>query len=142
MDPTVNFWNALSIAIDEVNENPQDAFAWFNLGTSYAQVGYYQDAAGSYDQARLLGLPWRMLWYQFGPYQAYLQVGRYDEVLALAEAALATTVEVEETFYYKGLALQAQGDMAGARDAYQQAVDFNPNYVDAIQALAALPAEG
>jgi tetratricopeptide (TPR) repeat protein len=142
MDPTVNFWNALSIAIDEVNENPQDAFAWFNLGTSYAQVAYYQDAAGSYDQARLLGLPWRMLWYQFGPYQAYFQVGRYDEVLALAEAALATTVEVEETFYYKGLALQAQGDMAGARDAYQQAVNFNPNYVDAIQALAALPAEG
>lgn len=139
MDATVNLWHVLSIAIDEVNDNPKDAFGWFNLGTSYAQVGYYADAAGAYDQARLLGLPWRMLWYQFGPYQAYYQVGRYDEMLALAEATLATTSEVEETYYYKGIALQAKGDTAGARAAFQQAVDFNPNYSAAIQALAALP---
>ncbi len=139
MDVTVNLWHTLSIAIDEVNENPRDAFAWFNLGTSYTQVGYYEDAAGSFDQARLLGLPWRMLWYQFGPYEAYYQVGRYDEVLALAEATLATTPDVEEYYYYRGMALQAKGDIAGARVAFQKAVDYNPNYVDAIQALAALP---
>jgi tetratricopeptide (TPR) repeat protein len=142
MDPTVNLWNALEIAIAEVRDDPQDAFAWFNLGTGYTQVGLYEDAAGAYDQARLLGLPWRMLWYQFGPYQAYYQVGRLDEVLALAEATLATTLEVEETYYYKGLALQAKGNLAGARDAFQRAVDFNPNYVDAIQALAAVPNDG
>ena len=142
MDPTANLWNALSIAIEEVNDNPQDAFAWFNLGTSYAHVGFFQDAAGAYDQARLVGLPWRMLWYQFGPYQAYYQVGRFDEVLALAEATVATTLEVEETYYYRGLALQAQGKLEGARDAFQQAIDFNPNYVDAIQALAAIPVDG
>ena len=141
MNPTVNLWNTLAIAIDETNRDPKDPFAWFNLGTSYTQVGYYQDAAGAYDQARLLGLPWRMLWYQFGPYQAYLQAGRYDEVLALAEATLGTTLEVEETFYYQGLARQAKGDVAGARTAFQQALDFNPHYTAAIQAIAALPAE-
>ena len=140
MDPTVNLWNTLAIAIAEVNYNPKDAFAWFNLGTSYTQVGYYQDAAGAYDQAWLLDLPWRMLWYQFGPYRAYYQVGRVDDVLALAEATLETSQHVEESFYYQGLALQAGGDLAGARAAYQQAVGFNPNYAVAAQALAALPA--
>lgn len=142
MDPTVNLWNTLEIAIAEVNDDPQDAFAWFNLGSSYTQVGFYQDAAGAFDQARLLGLPWRMLWYQFGPYQAYYQVGRYDEVLALAEATLATSLEIEESFFYKGLALQALGNLDGARSAFQEAIDFNPNYVEAIQARAALPDEG
>ena len=141
MDPVVNAWNTLAIAIAEVNDDPADAFAWFNLGTSYAQVGYYDDAAASFDQARLVGLPWRMLWYQFGPYDVYYRVGRYDDVLALAGATLETTLDVEETFYYQGMAMQAQGDVAGARAAYQQAVDFNPNFVDAIQALAALPAD-
>lgn len=141
MDPTVNLWDTLAIAIAEVNEDPQDAFVWFNLGTSYTNVGLYEDAAGAYDQARLLGLPWRMLWYQFGPYQAYYYVGRYDDMLTLAAATLATTVEVEETFYYQGVALQAKGDTAGAQAAYQQAIDFNPNYTAAIQALTALSSE-
>ena len=141
MDPTVNRWNALSIAIVEANENREDAFAWLNLGTCYTQVGCYQDAAGAYDQARLLGLPWRMLWYQFGPYRAYYQVGRVDVVLALAEATLETSQDVEESFYYQGIALQTQGDLAGARAAHPQAADFNPNYGVAVQALAALLAD-
>ncbi len=139
MDPTVNLWNALAVAIAEVRANPQDAYAWFNLGTSYTSVGYYEDGAGSFDQARRLGLPWRMLWYQFGPFVAYYRVGRYDEVLALSENTLASSLEtVEEPFYYRGLALQVNGDLAGARQAFQKAVDFNPNYLVAIQALAAL----
>ncbi len=142
MNATVNLWNTLAIAIDEVNDNPQDAYAWFNLGSSYASVELWSDAAGAYDQARLLGLPWRMLWYQFDPYRAYYQVGRYDDVLALAEATLATTLEVEETFYFKGVALQALGNLEGARQAYQQALDFNPNYMAARQAISSLPAGG
>lgn len=141
MNQMVNFWNTLAINIAEVNANPKDAFAWFNLGTSYTQVGYYPDAAGAFDQARLLGLPWRMLWYQHGPYQAYYQLGRYDDILTLTDATLATTTEVEETYYYKGLALQAKGDVEGARAAYKEATKFNPNYLDAIKALSALPPE-
>jgi tetratricopeptide (TPR) repeat protein len=142
MDPTVNLWNTLAIAIEEVREDPKDAFAWFNLGTSYTQVGLYQDAAGAYDQGRLLGLPWRMLWYQFWPYTAYFQVGRYDDMIALADATLATTREIEEAYYYKGMALQAKGDVSGARAAYQQAIDFNPNYAAAVQAISTLSSGG
>lgn len=142
MDPTVNLWNTLAIAIQEVNEDSKDPFAWFNLGSSYTQVGLFPDAAGAFDQARLLGLPWRMLWYQFWPYLAYYQVGRYDEMIALADATLATTLEIEEAFYYKGMALQANGDLTGARAAYQQALDFNPNYAAAVQAISALPSDG
>ena len=141
MDPIVNHWHALSIAIDEVNTDAGDAFAWFNLGTSYLQVGYHQDASAAYDQARLLGLPWRMLWYQFGPYEAYFAVGWYSDMLALAEATLANTLEVEETYYYQGLALQAVGNLVDARVAYQRAIAFNPNFTLAAQALAALPSD-
>ena len=68
-----------------------------------------------------------MLWYQFGPYEAYLNVGRYNDVLTLAGAALATTTDIEESFYYRGRAQEAQGNLEAARASYQSAVDFNPN---------------
>ena len=142
MDPTVNLWNTLAITIDEVREDPKDAFSWFNLGTSYTQVGLYPDAAGAYDQARLLGLPWRMLWYQFWPYRAYYEVGRYDDMITLADATLASAPEIEEAYYYKGMALQAKGDLSGARAAYERAIHFNPNYAAAIRALSTLPSGG
>ena len=89
-----------------------------------------------YDQARVLGLPWRMLWYQFGPFRAYDAVGRYDEVLALADATLATTPHIEELHYWRGRALQALGDVEAARQSYQAALEVNANFAPAHEALA------
>jgi tetratricopeptide (TPR) repeat protein len=83
-----------------------------------------------------------MLWYQFGPYEAYYQVGRYDDVILLADTALQDRPYLEEAFYYKALALQAQGDTAGALENFRQAADFNPNFLAARDALAALGGSG
>jgi tetratricopeptide (TPR) repeat protein len=70
-----------------------------------------------------------MLWYQFGPYEAYLAEGRHADVLALAEATLGNQGgrNVEETYYYQGLALGAAGDEAGARQAFERAANLNPS---------------
>ena len=118
-----------------VGQRPDDAFAWFNLGaglTALAAQGdaaLYDAAAAAFDEARRLGLPPRMLWYQFAPYEAYLAVGRYADVLALAEATLGNQggQNVEETHYYQGLALRAAGDEAGARVALARAAALNPD---------------
>ncbi len=128
---------------------PDDAYAWFNLGSSLValaglngDVAYYPPAAAAYDQARLLGLPARMLWYQFGPYEAYLAVGRYEDVLTLAEATFAGQGgrNVEETYYYQGRALLATGDGAGARAAFKRAMALNPASAVGLAAAAALAA--
>ena len=89
----------------------------------------YEGAAAAFDEARRLGLPPRMLWYQFAPYEAYLAVGRHADVLALAEATLGNQggQNVEETYYYQGLALRAAGDEAGAQRALARAVALNPD---------------
>ncbi len=83
-------------------------------------VGQYDNAALAYDQARAIGLPWRMLWYQFGPYEAYYQAGRYDDVVLLADVTLTDRPYFEESYYYKGLALAALGDEAGAAENLSQ----------------------
>ena len=106
-----------------------NAFNWFNLGTIYNALGDYEAAATAFDQARALGLPWRMLWYQFGPYEAYYQVGRYEDVILLADTTLKDRPYFEESFYYKGLALAAQGDEAAAQELFEKAATFNPNNI-------------
>jgi hypothetical protein len=131
-------WQRASLgAQEEVQQRPDDPFAWFNLGTDLVALGQFEQAAVAYDRARVIGLPWRMLWYQFGPFQAYYETGRYEEQMALIDATIALTTDVEELYYWKGLALQATGDLAGARQALQRALTLNPNYADAVAALAA-----
>jgi len=136
---TAAMWQrALADAEASVSENPGDAFAWFNLGSDLTALNRFEEATQAYDQARVLGLPWRMLWYQFGPFHAYYEVGRYDEVLALANATLATTTNVEELYYWKGLVLQAINDAPAARQALERALQLNPNYEEAATALASI----
>ena len=127
---------ALLSAQEEVEQRPDDPFAWFNLGTDLVALGQFEQAAAAYDRARVIGLPWRMLWYQFSPLRAYYETGRYEELIALADATIAVTTDIEELYYWKGLGAQATGDSAGARRAFQRALTLKPNYADAAAALA------
>jgi hypothetical protein len=122
----------------EVRLEPENAFAWFNLGSNLTALGHYEDAALAYDQAQQLGLPWRMLWYQFAPFEAYHAIGRYDDVISLADATLRRVEDVEELHYWKGRALLAQGDVDGARRSFARAVELNVHYAEAVRALADL----
>jgi hypothetical protein len=44
----------------------KNAFAWFNQGTNLTYFQRYSEAAQAYDTARSIGLPQRLLRYQFG----------------------------------------------------------------------------
>ncbi|CUS05893.1 Tetratricopeptide TPR_1 repeat-containing protein [Candidatus Promineifilum breve] len=134
-DPATMWAAAAERARAAARLTPDDAFAWFNLGTSLTELAalngdnaLFGTATAAYDQARLLGLPPRMVWYQFGMYAAYLAAGRAADVLALTEATLENQGgrNVEETYYYRGLALAAAGDEAGAQAALARAAELNP----------------
>ncbi|MCZ7544835.1 MAG: C39 family peptidase [Anaerolineae bacterium] len=133
-----NAQRALAAAQSEVEADPGNPFAWFNLGTSYTYSGQYAEAAAAYDEAFAIGLPWRMLWYQFGPFEAYLNTDRLDDVVALARRNHGNTQEVEETYYYWGLALQRQGERDEAGAKFEQAIAANRYFDPAHQALQAL----
>ncbi len=135
LDDAVMYQNAMAAAQAELVANPQDAYGWFNVGTNYEAMGMHAEAAAAYDSARQLGLPWRMTWYQFGWFDAYLAAGRYDDVLALANATLKSNSYSEEMYYYRGRAYAAYGDVDSARADYQRALERNPNFAAARQAL-------
>ncbi|NOK85714.1 MAG: hypothetical protein GFH27_549367n29 [Chloroflexi bacterium AL-W] len=132
---------AATVAQADARRNRNDAFAWFNIGTSLTEVGMYEEAARAYDQATALQqIPWRMYWYQFGIFEAYYQVGRYDDVMQLVQTNLSNVGGryVEETYYWQGKVMVARGDIAGARAAFNRALSYNRFYTDAREALNAL----
>ncbi len=114
-----------------------DAFGWYNLGSDLLALGDAAGAVGAFDRARALGLPWRMLWYQFDAFAAYAAVGRWEDVLALAEANLRRAGNLEESLYWQGRALEARGDTEGAIRSWRQALAAHPDYPPAVAALAA-----
>ena len=136
MDDGIMWQKSLARTQAELAEAPDDAFLWLNLGTVYNGLGQYEEAATAFDQARSLGLPWRLLWYQFDLYEAYYQVGRYEDIVTLATVTLEDRPYFEETFYYRGLALAALGEAEQARADFQRAVAFNPYFEPAATALA------
>lgn len=137
MNDSTMYATALQRALAEKEQDPNDPFAWFNLGSIYNALGDYQQAAANFDVARQTGTPWRTMWYQFGPYEAYYQTGRYEDVLTLAQATTdpENYPESEEAFYYMGLVYEARGELRAARNMYNKALQYNPTYEAAQEAL-------
>jgi hypothetical protein len=122
-------------------------FAWFNKGTSHVQLLQYNEAGVAYDQAFMLYLvlpiaqkdrPYRMMWYQTGPYWAYYYTVRYQDVINLANTTLSTVLggpTLEESLYWRGMAEEALGDMNSAIADFKQANHLNPKMTVVIQQL-------
>lgn len=115
----------------------QQYFAWINLGASYIGQGRYSEAALAYDTSYALyenlpveTRPWRINWYQTGPYKAYFNIGRYQDVINLADTILDAMREpiLEESFYWRGLAKEALGDRQGAIEDLRYSVYLNKNF--------------
>lgn len=148
VDPQTNYAHAAQKALDEISrlQGRDLFFAWFNLGSSLVGHGDYVNAANAYDQAFSLyqGLPedlrpYRLMWYQVGPYQAYYHSGRYQDVINLANTTFAWVGQpvLEESYYWRGMAYDALGDRARAAADISKAALLNPNYALPRQVLQA-----
>lgn len=128
--------HALSEAQAAVQAEPDDVFAWHTLGATYTMLGNMEEAAAAFDEARRIGLPLRMLWYQFELFEAYLAVGRNQEVIDLGYATAFTAGGHEEAYYYQGLGYQQKGEPERAAAHFNEALNYNHNFEPAQAALA------
>ncbi|MDP2778544.1 MAG: hypothetical protein Q8O48_12970, partial [Anaerolineales bacterium] len=140
---------ALELAEKEIQtlNNNNLFFAWFNKGTSHVALQQYVDAAMAYDQAfrlyanwntDLANRPFRILWYQTGPYFAYYYSARYQDVINLADTTLNDTIStptLEESLLWRGRAYYQIGNTKNAVDDYRAALKVHVNWAPAVQAL-------
>jgi tetratricopeptide (TPR) repeat protein len=149
-DPQWAARTALEKAEEHISKNAsgiEQFFAWYAKGTSHVDLYEYVDAANAYDQAftiyNALGKddiqrPYRMMWYQTGPYKAYFYSGRYQDVINLANVTLTETISkptLEESLYWRGQAYYMIGNTKAAVDDYREALRLHPNWGPAVQAL-------
>jgi tetratricopeptide (TPR) repeat protein len=126
---------AITQARAEMHKQPNDPFAWFNLGSSLYASGLSGQAVQAFQKAQALGLPTRMLWYQYEPLEAYYAGRQYKEVVNLVDANLTTATGIEELYYWKALALAALDEPNQAHQALQHALAIKPNYQQALTVL-------
>jgi hypothetical protein len=119
-------------------------FAWFNRGTNLVRLQDYAGAASAYDEAFAVypsipekERPWRMMWYQTGPYWAYYYSGRYQDVINLSTTTLDAMSEpvLEESYYWRALAREALGDTKGAIKDLGSALKVHPGFEPALTKL-------
>jgi tetratricopeptide (TPR) repeat protein len=152
-DPQTNFRNAANSALAEANSltGREQFFAWFNVGTNLVYLQDYTNAAQAYDNAFSLYAalpekerPWRLLWYQDGPYNAYYHTERYQDVINLAHSTLINVDKpvLEEAYYWRGMAREAIGDRQGAMEDLTRAYNLNANSTPAGVELQKLSSSG
>ncbi len=153
-DKNTNAMKAAQLASNEIFalEGVDKFFAWFNRGTSLKELQDYGGAALAYDEAFAIYnslpedravRPYRILWYQTGPYFAYFYVGRYYDVLNLATTAINAALDepaIEESFYWRGMAKKALGDTSGAIADFRLALKYHPDFEPAVYQLTELGA--
>jgi hypothetical protein len=141
--------HALSIAQTEAQSlaDIDRFFAWFNVGTSHVALFQYADAAIAYDYAFNLYAnldtndsvrPYRMMWYQTGPYKAYYYTNRFADVINLADTTLNDTIAepvLEESLYWRGMAYYMAGKTELAVNDYRAALQVHPQWIPATQAM-------
>jgi hypothetical protein len=134
-DEDFNREAALDTSREETLSDPENPYVWFNLGMNLVYLERYGEAASAFDTARNIGLPQRMLRYQFGPFFAYYNANRLDDLDELVDYALRITNVSEEAIIWKGWAFYRQGDSNGAVEQFRLAYETNPKSVYAQQAL-------
>lgn len=145
-DQAANYQYAAERASTEIfNSSGRDLyFAWFNRGTSLMYLQDYAGAAAAFDEAFRLypeipekARPWRMMWYQTGPYFAYFFTQRYYDVIALATSTIDTATEpaIEESFYWRARAFYALYQLEGkpeylahAEEDLRSSLEWHPNF--------------
>ena len=122
-------------------------FAWYSRGSILVEMNDYWGAADSFDEAFKIYAtlpeeerPWRMLWYQTGPYYSYYYMMRYQDLYNLADQQLKRAEEpaLPETWVWKGRAEVKLGLREQAIESFKQALVWHPDWWVAVNELNSL----
>lgn len=131
--------HALSIVEKELETRPNDVFALLNKAESLLGLRRFAEAKESYEKVQDLGLSRRTLWYITWPIKIYRELGEFDKVFTLSEQVFASGAQPSSEYYFeRGLVYLAQDQKEKAKEEFNQALFFQPNYRLAKEALLQL----
>jgi len=129
---------ALAANQARINDTPNNALAWLNLGETHFLLGDDATAIAAWEKAQTLGLPPRVLWYVFWPATAYNRLCLPEMTLALTQRVIAEQPVSPDLLFERGIAYMALGDRSRARQVLTQALVYAPQMERAHRLLAEL----
>lgn len=120
------------------NLDPSNASSMATLAIATFECGQESDAEAPIKQALDIdGVSFPELYTYLA--RIYINKGRLDDAIREAQKGALLPPPTPEAAYWLGQAYQTKGDMQAAKDAYARALEINPEYFQARDAMAALP---
>lgn len=137
-NPKAAWAKAVSSAQKELTINPDNVYARFNLSVAYYNTGNYQKSAEEFEKVENR-LPFRTLWYQIEPIQAYYELGNYDRVFEITNRVLNNHNRAfSELYLLRGRVFLQQGNPAAAKAEFEKAMLYNKNLKSAQEAVVSI----
>lgn len=134
-DFKTSWGNAVELSKHQLQDNPDDIYARFNLSVALYNIGDYSGSAAEFEKVEN-SLPFRTLWYQIEPILAYYELGNYDRVFEITDRVLNYHNRAfSELYLIRGNIYKKQEKIEEARSEYEKAVYYNVNLKSAQEAL-------
>jgi tetratricopeptide (TPR) repeat protein len=127
VDEQVSWENARKHSANILSKQPNDIYARFNLSVALYHLNDYKGSVREYE--KIAGqLPFRTLWYQIEPIQAYYSLGDYTKVFEITDSILNNQNSAfSELYILRGNIYKKQGNQDAAKAEYEKAVYYNEN---------------
>jgi tetratricopeptide (TPR) repeat protein len=102
---------------------------WYNKGNSLFNMGRYEEAIESYDQAIAIQENNYGAWNSRG--DSLSRLGRYEEAIVSYDSAIAIKIDLSEAWFSRGIVLDELGRYEEAVESYNRAVTINPDLYEA-----------
>jgi tetratricopeptide (TPR) repeat protein len=119
---------------DTTRKSPNNSRAWMNAGLQHMTRGDLVSARRFYERAKEISPQYAFVRMNLSVLEAH--EGNLDKALAEAQEAVRLRPDLSLTHFYLGQALKKMGRTAEAAAAYKHAIQLDPRYNEAKEALA------
>ncbi len=127
-DENKMYQGSVATNLKDVNANPDDMYAWFNLGISYYHLGQYTKAKDAFEKSQSIGWPQRLLWYFIEPVQTYNKLNNYQKAIDTANLGLWANDNFAEMHYEKAVAYKGLGKVEESKKEIQKTLELDSNF--------------
>ena len=120
-------------SLEKVNAKKE---ALFIKGLYHSYIGEKQKALEYFDKALAMNFTFMEAYREKAI--ALYDLGKYQEALVVLDKAVTLQNNFEEGYYYKGRTLEKLNRIKDAVEAYQMALAYDPDYIEAKDALGRL----
>jgi tetratricopeptide (TPR) repeat protein len=123
---------------NQLKVEPENQIVRFNYSIALYHLQKFEQSVDEFEKIES-ALPFRTLWYQIEPIQAYYELGNFSKVFEITDNIINNQNRAfAELYYLRGKVYKKLGESNAAKTEFEKAVYYNINYKEAKDELLAL----